>query len=244
RVDAVVVENKDGRTAYTVDAVVDATGDADVFAQAHAACTMGENFLSVWAMAMTEESIARAHEARDVGKAVVIVTAGSDNAGHGQPVGKPSYDRLSAVTVNDDILAGRTLLREKLEANDPKQFAYVELAGMPQLRTTRCIEGVKRFCYASEGVCQEDSIGCAGDWRKAGPSFEVPFAAMYNDTLENVIAAGRTVCCDAEGWEVARVIPVAALPAMRRVGRRPCWGRVPYRRWMCRHCSSLLRKTA
>ena len=34
---------------------------------------------------------------------------------------------------------------------------------------------------------------------------------MYNKGFGNLLAAGRIVCCDREGWEITRVIPVAAL---------------------------------
>ena len=43
-----IVENKSGRGVYLVKAVVDATGDAEVFARAGVPCRRSENSLAIW----------------------------------------------------------------------------------------------------------------------------------------------------------------------------------------------------
>jgi hypothetical protein len=67
-----------------------------------------------------------------------------------------------------------------------------------------------------ENIRFPDTVGSCGDFRQKGSGqrprhYHIPYACMYNRGFENMLAAGRIVSCDRGGWEITRVIPVAAL---------------------------------
>ena len=82
---------------------------------------------------------------------------------------------------------------ERLKNRDRKKECFLAFPGMAQLRTTRRIDGLYTLKERDEGIEFEDSIGCAGDWRKAGPVYEVPYRALISKDADNIIAAGRNI---------------------------------------------------
>lgn len=63
----------------------------------------------------------------------------------------------------------------------------------------------------------EDSIGVTGDWRCIGAMVEIPYRALIDPKLTNVISASRIIASDGDAWELTRCIP-----RRHRRGRRPC----------------------
>jgi len=57
----------------------------------------------------------------------------------------------------------------------------------------------------------QDSIGMTGDWRKAGPAYELPYGALYGQEVPNLIAAGRDISVTDNMWDITRVIPPCAV---------------------------------
>ena len=89
--------------------------------------------------------------------------------------------------------------------------AVIALPAMAQFRTTRRISGIYEINDTDVNRDFDDSIGCAGDWRKAGPVYQIPYRSLINPGFENIIAAGRIIASSGDAWEVTRVIPAAAL---------------------------------
>ncbi|HWR22724.1 MAG TPA: FAD-dependent oxidoreductase [Feifaniaceae bacterium] len=208
----IIVENQDGRSAYRCGSVVDATGDAKVFASLGAPLKQGVNYLSPWCYAIDLQAAEEAARCKDVSKAVKLAMPGSDSLGNGNPAGQRPLTGATANDVNEYLINGRALLRDMLTRSDPKQFAFTGLPSMPQFRTVRMIEGISAVSFGRQGGYTEDSIGSCGDWRTPGVVFEVPYGALITHTVKNVIAAGRIIsCADPQAWEVTRVIPVAAM---------------------------------
>jgi hypothetical protein len=81
---------------------------------------------------------------------------------------------------------------------------------MIQFRKIRCIVGQETFT-GEDGKRLENSIGASGDFRKPGKHFELPLGIIFNQNFPNLLAAGRIVSADGDGWEIVRVIPGAAL---------------------------------
>lgn len=207
----VIVQNLDGRVAYACNAVVDASGDAGVFHQIGAKTVLGNNYMSYWGYYTDLKAIREAAEKGEAAPAVKLYTGGSDCNGKGHPADMRTMHGVSAADVNDMVLTGRAEALLHLEQRPANSMAYTGLPGMPQFRTTRMIAGDYALRYADSGAHFEDSIGCCGDWRKAGVAFEIPYRTLTAPNIENVLAAGRnTSCADPEAWEVTRVIPVAA----------------------------------
>jgi len=57
----------------------------------------------------------------------------------------------------------------------------------------------------------EDSVGLTGDWRKAGPCYEIPYRTLYTPGVPNLITAGRQISVTDAMWDITRVIPACAV---------------------------------
>lgn len=210
RITHVIADNRDGRKAYASPAVVDATGDALVAHRANAPTIEGKNYLCYWCYCTDAESIALAAEQNDVSKAVGRFTWG-DCIGESQPGDLPLTSGTKAADATAFVLRGREIALNTLRAKDPKTFAFTGFPDMPQFRTTRMTKGDSALAYADSGRYFSDSVGCCGDWRKAGVCFELPYGMLTVPGYENLLSVGRNVSnADNEAWEVTRVIPVAA----------------------------------
>ena len=50
-----------------------------------------------------------------------------------------------------------------------------------------------------------------GNWKRPGPSYEIPFEALYSDQIKNLAVAGRCIGVTDDMWDVTRVIPACAV---------------------------------
>ena len=57
----------------------------------------------------------------------------------------------------------------------------------------------------------EDSVGIISNWKKRGPIYEIPFAALHGTKIKNLITAGRCISAEDAMWDVTRVIPACAV---------------------------------
>jgi len=213
RCQGIVVEAKEGRLFFPAKAVIDATGDASVFAAAGAETVCGENFQSYYGHVYDRETI-EAYE--KTGKMVRMrkwVVAGvnlfiDENTGE-----KRSVSGTTAEEITDFVLEGRGKFFDLVKDGDPEGRDVSTIPFMPQFRTIRRIVGEKDF-NAIDGQRFEDAIGSCGDFRAdhIGKHYQVPFSAQYNKDFPNLIAAGRIISApEGDGWEVSRVVPVCAL---------------------------------
>lgn len=209
--DAVVVENKSGRIAYGAKMVVDATGDLDVLSRAGASYVESDNWLSYWAYTTDLNQMKRATQSGRIADGIALRTWGGDNKGSHLPSDTRKYIGTDGEEVTRFILEGRKLLRGEVKRHKEEEVSLLTLPGMAQFRTTRRIQGVYALKEEDVFLSFDDSIGCTGDWRKAGPIFEIPYRALISPTVKNIITAGRSIASIGDVWEVTRVIPVAAL---------------------------------
>jgi hypothetical protein len=210
RCKAVIVENKAGRQAYLCRAVVDATGDADVLARVGIPCAQHDNFLTYWSYCLTEDSLQHAVAQQSVKNLLKLFYIG-ENTGNRLPEGSPKYYGTDVRQITEYLLECRKLALNELLRRGMDKLVFASFPSMPQFRTTRRLEG--EYVLGPEDVHKrfEDSVGCCGDWRQAGPVYEIPYRALYSSKIANVFAAGRNISAAGDTWEVARVIPVAAL---------------------------------
>lgn len=92
-----------------------------------------------------------------------------------------------------------------------KEHAIATIATIPQIRMTRKISGEYTADDTEMHKRFEDSIGMIGDWRKAGPIYEIPFRALYGKDIKNLITAGRCISVTDDMWDITRVIPACAV---------------------------------
>ena len=208
----VLVENANGREFYPADAIVDATGDASIMYRAGVPCVTGENFLTYIVHDMDRSSAERYCSDGDLTRFRRWVNCGSDYAGNGHPAGMKTFHGDSAEEITEYLLAGKQRMLQKYEGTDARDREILTIPSMPQFRTIRHIVGKAPFQGKQKPNGIPDSIGTVGDFRQAGPEYEVPFSCLYHPDFDNLLAAGRIVdVSDADAWEIARVIPVCAL---------------------------------
>ena len=211
KVDALFVENKSGRSAIKVKSVVDASGDADVFALAGAKTVkFGQgNILAAWYFA-TENGKYTIHPVgccdvpdkdKDKRPATELLInrrfSGLDGKELSEMV-QLSHDKV----LSDFLKKGKTPDRE---------YAISTIATIPQVRMTRRPDGKFTLDDTDDHKYFEDSIGLISDWRKPGPIYEVPFRCLYGEDLCNVVAAGRCISNTDAMWDISRVIPCCSV---------------------------------
>ena len=205
RVVGVVTESKSGRECFPAKAVVDATGDADLFDRADIPCVLGKNFLSVvthWSDTSEKKKALDLRKWR---------CGGADLHGNGHPVDYPFLSGTTNEEVTQFLLDSRRIIRERTMVEDRTARDIVALPAMAQFRKTRRLDGAytltERDCHAAHA----DSIGLAADFEKVGDWYEIPYGCLYHPDCANMLAAGRMISSDGWAWDVTRVIPVCAL---------------------------------
>ena len=210
KIDAVMIENKSGRSAIAVGSVVDTTGDCDIakFADAPTALFQQGNILAGWYY----YAGANGFHLKTVG--FCDIPDDQKTADYKERNLAPKRflgidgDELSEIMQ----LSHNATLQDflKLRENDPTMFPTT-IATTPQIRMTRRIDGEYTMHSTEMHTRFEDSIGMVSDWRKRGPVYEVPFRTLYSGKVKNLIAAGRCTSVTDSMWDIMRVIPCCAV---------------------------------
>ena len=206
--DGVVAESKTGAEYFGARVVIDATGDADLFDRAGCACILGHNYLTYAAHKITLGKDYPALRASDVR---TRLRQGSGMTGVGHPPGMKLFHGTTGEEVTEFVLIGQRMTLEKLKADGRAAYEITSLPGMAQFRTTRHILGDYTLTGSDAYRPHEDSIGVIGDFRKADAWYEIPYRTLYSTQCDNLLAAGRIISAEGDGWEVTRVIPPAVL---------------------------------
>ncbi len=205
-----IVENKNGRGLYRAKAVIDTTGDADVFFRAGAPCVTGSNYMTYLAYRADMEAAENAVSQHNLLKARQWSLMGAGPRGNGHPEDMPLVGGTTAEEVTGYVLAGRKLLLDFMRGEDRFSRDLSVLPTMAQFRTTRHIQAA--YTVRESDLCKplEDSIGVVADFSTAGEWYEVPYRSLYHPDYPNLWTAGRTAAADGWAWVVIRVIPGCA----------------------------------
>lgn len=208
----VICETKEGKIYYECKMIIDATGDASVFAGANAPTKCGDNYMSIFAQAITEEGAKDYNENHDMRSLRKWMCLGSNLFGVGHPEGMEKLCGLTSDEVTEFVLTGRKMLFDKIKDADRNSRDIATLPTMPQFRTIRHIVGEYTF-VANDRETFDNAIGSCGDFRAKfkGCHYQIPYTSLYNKEFKNMLAAGRIISAEENGWEASRVIPVAAL---------------------------------
>lgn len=219
-ISGVVIENKSGRSVVACDSVVDCTGDADIahFAGAPTALHEGGNGLASWYYYFTGGKV----KLKMFGLADMPASA---KASEHEPSDDP-YDNVKVASLTSTRFSGvdgEELSAAVIEAHgkmyedilkiksDEPDYVPVTISTIPLVRMSRRIVGAYTLDDAENRVFFEDSIGLTGDWRKAGPCYEIPYRTLYTPAVPNLIAAGRIISVTDAMWDITRVIPACAV---------------------------------
>ncbi len=212
KIQAVIIENKSGRSAIKVKSVVDATGDADIAMLAGAPTDTFKqgNVLAAWYYSHSEKSGYRLNqvgfcdipdEQKTEDNKVDVLIPRRFSGLDGQEI--TEYMQLSHQQLLSHVLAHRN--------EEGEDYVPVTMPTIPQLRMTRRLVGEYSLNDKEMHTYFEDSIGMVSDWRKRGPVYEVPFRTLYSKEIKNLIMAGRCTSVTESMWDIMRVIPCCAV---------------------------------
>lgn len=207
----ILVETVGGREYFPAKMFVDATGDACICYRAGVPTELGENYLSYITHDILHKDVENLAETKDFCSARRWRSVGSDLFGNGHPKGKSKVQVTSADDVTDYMVWGGKKILERLKGEDKESRDVMTIPTMPQFRKIRRIIGEYELDGSEEGKSFANSVGAFGDFRKAGRHFQLPYTTLYNKCVDNLFAAGRVISSKEDGWELTRVIPVAAL---------------------------------
>jgi hypothetical protein len=203
------VENKSGRTAYTVRAVVDATGDCDVawFASAPTDTFKQGNVLAAWYYYANENG----HKLQQLGAS--DIPDDEKTGKEKKPLINRRFTGLDGKELSEMmVLSHKTMLEHWLKKRETDPGAVIStIPTTPQIRMTRKLVGEYTLAHTEEHTYFRDSIGMVSNWKKRGPVYEVPFRTLYSKEVKNLIVAGRCTSVNETLWDVMRVIPCCAV---------------------------------
>ena len=192
RIEAVIVENKSGRQAIAANSVVDATGDCDIarFAEASTETFKQGNVLAAWYYSVGQQG----YKLNMVGFADIPDDQKSEENKVELLVPK-RFTGLEGKELSEMMQLSHASTLNSIMKNreSDETMMPVTIATTPQIRMTRKIVGEYTLHDTEEHQFFEDSIGMVSDWRKRGPVYEVPFAALYSKKVKNLITAGRCI---------------------------------------------------
>ena len=209
RIKTLFVQNKSGKTAYSVRSVVDATGDCDIaeFAKVPTETFKQGNVLAAWYYVTDQNG----YQLQMVGASDVPEEERTGN--EARPLVNNRFSGLNGEEISKMVCLSHEKTFEhwlKKRKNDPSAVIST-IATIPQIRMTRKIVGEYELAHTEMHTYFEDSIGMVSNWKKRGPVYEVPFRTLYNAKMKNLIAAGRCTSVNETLWDVMRVIPCCAV---------------------------------
>ena len=210
KITSVIIENKSGRSAISVKAVVDATGDADVcmYAGEDTALYKSQNVLVSWYYYTGQKGY-------DLNMLGYIEAPDELKSEKDKEIslGRRHFQGVDGEEISEMMcLSHEALLKDVLKRREKDDtFFPVTMATIPQLRMTRRVQGLYTMTLQDDRAEFEDSVGMVGNWRKRGPVYEVPFRCLHGNKVKNLITAGRCISANDPMWEIMRVIPVCAV---------------------------------
>lgn len=208
-IDALMIENKDGRTAIATGAVIDATGDADICKMAEAQTKLygKANALAAW-FYETSEGRNRLHM---LGAADVLVE--DSNKDIPETLVSRRISGVDAAEVSGSMIESHArALDVFLRTGEvSEEHSLTAVAAIPQLRMTRRLCGEYTLDDTEMHKTFDDSVGLVGDWRKRGPVYEIPLRTLYSRRIRNLAVAGRCISVTDAMWDITRAIPACAV---------------------------------
>jgi hypothetical protein len=210
RVGAVTFQGKSGRFAVRAKAVIDATGDGDLFAAAGCAHEKEEVLPWLWFLVGGVEDA----------EAAAAGGAGFATIGKGRllmPWGATSK------------------LSRRIDATSPEDLSYAELACRARVmeefdRIRAEVPGASgaHLCRIAEqlGITEsrrllgrrvltrddvdarfQDAVALTGHWTKYGATYQIPYGALLPRELSNLLVAGRCISVDHRVHHATKEIP-------------------------------------
>ncbi|MPW25649.1 FAD-dependent oxidoreductase [Alkalibaculum sp. M08DMB] len=213
RIEAVILENKSGRSAIQSKTVIDCTGDSDIckFADEKTELYKPKNSVASWYYYFEKDSV----QLKMFGLADIVPDQEGQQTFNEtvQIIGSKRYTGVDGVELSDMVINAHQEMFDDIMKHKDKNPKYVpvSISTIPLVRMTRKIVGTYILHDTESHKQFEDSIGMISDWRKCGPVYEVPFRCLMGDNVCNLLVAGRNISVTDEMWDITRVIPACAV---------------------------------
>lgn len=209
-IEAVIVEVKSGAMAFRARSFVDATGDADLchFAQAPTRNFEQGNVLAAWYYSLSQAG----YRLQPLGAADIPQRDKEKGAQGAKPLIDRRFSGLEGKELSDmTLLSHQALLADILKhRTQDSSYRPTVMSAIPQVRMSRCLKA-KILLDEDADARYDHRIGVIGNWKRSGPSYEIPFEALYCDSVKNLAVAGRCIGATDAMWDVTRVIPACAV---------------------------------
>jgi len=230
----IMFESKSGRQAVLARVVVDATGDGDMFALAGAAFESDVveddihhmmNVAFLWAGVDMERYISFKRHHKDEYDAIILEAPTLGVVGRPHPMPQndvclfmgPRLSGYSCLNV-EDLTTVEVESRKRMMAmldfyrrHMPGfQRAWVmETAPQMGVRHSRRLAGVKEMTRQewTSGIVHDDEIAVSPPPTPDHPNASVPLGCLVPAELDNLLAAGRNLSCDAVTHTFMREVP-------------------------------------
>jgi glycine/D-amino acid oxidase-like deaminating enzyme len=215
----VLTESKAGREAFLAKAVVDATGDGDLFAAAGEPFGLEPVHPWLWfrmgnvrgaddAILGTEGRFFRSLGGRffkTLGAGRTLMPWGIADV----------VDRKIDPTSPDDLTWAEIECRRRVmavvdELKEVEGFedAYLEdLAWQLGIYESRRLEGRYVLGRRDQGAAFDDAIALTGDWVRYGDTYEIPYRCLVPQQTEQLLVAGRCISSDHRVHQATKEIP-------------------------------------
>lgn len=204
----VSVETKAGRYYYTAKAFVDGSGDGDLLHRAGVDMVeRPENAPTFWMLSTDLDSMKKAIDANNVGKAIRIEAIGANP--HEDCVSKDTkqYGIRTPEEVSEFISHGMNMGMTRLKSFDKNRRCIVTIPGMAEYRKTRALVGEYTITEKDREKHFADSIGCTKEEFEPH-CIEIPYRCLVSRQCDNILAAGRIISSDGRPRDTIRLIAI------------------------------------
>ncbi|MFA6815199.1 MAG: FAD-dependent oxidoreductase [Lentisphaeria bacterium] len=203
-IEAVLIENKDGRSAICCKSVVDCSGDADVcYAAKEKTVSLNSNVCCGWYY------YSDTHRNKLVEMSCLHDPAGKRVQGHGRWYRGDKANDVTAMMIDSRKMMFEDMAKKQTMSNG--NIYPIQAPIMPSFRMSRRLNGKHTLKETDMFRWYEDTVGLISDWRKNGPVYPIPFSALAAVKTTNLIAAGRCISSMGDTWDITRVIPCCAV---------------------------------
>jgi len=207
-----VFESKSGRQAILAKVVVDATGDGDVFAAAGAAFEHRSHNVGLVSRIGNLDRVDKTKTA-EADKPTRMGSATPAPGVNWVNLTGPEVDGLDLATLTRMELNHRKYIWNKMQKTRGvpgyENVYLVETAPQLGVRITRILNGLNTVTL--DGIRNatkfSDVVGVGGAANAEHGEWQIPYGALVPQKVDNVLAAGRCICCDMRMADLVRLIP-------------------------------------
>lgn len=208
----VVFESKSGRQAILAKAVVDATGDGDLFAAAGAEFEHRSHNVGLVSRIGNLDRV-DAERAKEAPKPRRLGSATPAPGVNWVNLTGPEVDGLDLATLTRMEMNHRKFIWKDVQRTRQtpgyEKVYLVETAPQIGVRVTRVLNGLNRVRLSDLKAATKfpDVVGVGGASNATHGEWQIPYGALVPTTVDNVLASGRCISTDLGMADLVRLVP-------------------------------------